>query len=226
MISIASENIRDEVKNLWKICFHETDDWLNFYFEKKYHHNNTLVYTIDTQIVASLQIFDYNLKFFEKVIPINYICGICTLPAYRARGFSKELITEAHKIIAQKNVAMSILIPANENLFGFYEKFGYKLFFNATNDSINLRQLISDTKNEYQTYQKFCAIIAKNDICILKSFQDFKIICEENRLSNYETKRNCYGMAKIFNIQLFDYQEDILQELFLNSRAALNFMLE
>ena len=226
MIEFANENTTSDIKNMWKICFGETDTWLSFYFSKRYKSTNTLIYIADNQIVASLQIYDYQLKFFDKIIPINYICGICTLPEYRKQGFSKALINEAHKIIQQKNVPISILIPADENLFPFYRNFGYEQFFWENKEEISLKKYIENSTSLEDAYKKFNKYQQNSHIVVLKTFDDFQIIYEENQLSKFETKTNCNGMIKIFNADLFDYQVDNLQKIFSNNNAILNFMLE
>ena len=176
MVTFANENQKKEIYKMWKICFNETDEWLDFYFSKRYKSENTLIYVVNNNIVASLQMYPYLLKCYGQYIPIIYLCGICTLPEERNKGFSKKLLKMVDIIIKQKNIPISILIPSNENLFNFYEKFDYKQVFYKNNEKISLKQILDANTSLESSYKNFCQLFENKDIIVWKSFEDFKII--------------------------------------------------
>lgn len=64
-------------------------------------------------MICTAEITDGNFK-------AQYIFAVCTKPEYRNRGLFRN---HFETVIGE---TPSLLIPENENLFGFYERFGYK----------------------------------------------------------------------------------------------------
>ncbi|MDR2834757.1 MAG: GNAT family N-acetyltransferase [Bacteroidales bacterium] len=201
MIRFATEKDTENIKSIWKICFGDTDEFINLFFSKKYCPENTLLFLENNLPVSALQILNYDLKFIDKIFPINYICGICTLSEFRNKGIASKLINYSHKVSSEKKIPISILIPANENLIKFYEHFGYQQVFEENNENYSLKKLIEETENLEIAYKKFCDLFSDKDILVLKTFEDFKTIVSENKISNFESKTSCLGLAKILDFE-------------------------
>ena len=116
--------------DLWRLCFDDTEEFIRFYFSKKYKDENTLVYR-DRQgdAVAALQMPLYPMTFAGTLLQTGYISGACTHPLARARGIMTKLLQEAFAVMRKRDVPVSTLIPANDWLYGYYEKMGYAAIF-------------------------------------------------------------------------------------------------
>ena len=55
----------------------------------------------------------------------RYIYAVATGERFRRRGLSTMLLNYANKYIKESGEYFSVLVPAEENLFSFYEKRGY-----------------------------------------------------------------------------------------------------
>ena len=55
-----------------------------------------------------------------------YLYGIATDPEYQHRGISSRLISKMLETCKSNGADFSFLIPADEGLIPFYEKFGYQ----------------------------------------------------------------------------------------------------
>ena len=80
---------------MWKRCFGDPDDYMELYFRYKYRPEDTLLYIEGSEAVASLQMLTYQFTFHGVEIPVIYLSGVCTLPAYRGRGYARALLFEA-----------------------------------------------------------------------------------------------------------------------------------
>ena len=80
--------------DLWRLCFEDTEEFIRFYFSKKYKEENTLVYW-DKQgdVIAALQMPLYPITFAGTLVQAGYISGACTHPLAReivAGGFRRD----------------------------------------------------------------------------------------------------------------------------------------
>ena len=69
--------MKREVMELWRVCFDDTEEFIQFYFDKKYKEENALVYW-DEQgaAIAALQTPLYPMTFGETQIITGYIRGL------------------------------------------------------------------------------------------------------------------------------------------------------
>lgn len=112
--------VKEQAKQLYLNTFtEENEESANLLFDK-FFVNNTLLKIVDGRVVSLLFLIDASIDLTESA----YIYGAATDEDYRNRGFIRELIDFA----AQKYDAL-YLKPANENLFEFYKKLGFKTAF-------------------------------------------------------------------------------------------------
>jgi len=216
MILFADEHTTPVVRRMWKTCFGDTEEFLDTFFRYKYKPENTLLYFEGDEAVASLQMLPYTISFYEQEIPFAYLAGLCTLPGYRKRGFMAKLIHRAHEIIAQRNIPLAILIPAEDWLYGFYEKYGYEQVFEKNDNPISLREIIDTYHDEKEAYKEFDSLFRPLDFCVQKTESDFRAIKEDFIAENYPVKTNLSGMARVIDTWtlLSLYAKDNLMQKF------------
>lgn len=130
MITYATEDQKQNVITLWKTAFPEdSDEFVNFYFEEKYHNEDTLLYFKDGKIVSSLQMLPYKMTYCEKRIKIAYVSGAATLPECQNQGLMRALLTHAFKEMKKRGEILTLLIPQEAWLVNFYQKSGYTSCF-------------------------------------------------------------------------------------------------
>ena len=200
MIEFANDSAAPVVRQMWKKCFDDSDEFLDIYFKYKYKNENTLIYFYEGKAVASLQMLPYTIRFYKELIPFSYFAGLCTLPEYRKKGFMAQLIYKAHEILVERKIPLAILIPAEDWLYGFYEKYGYEQVFEQDDEEIPLKDILDKYPNIDEAYNEFDSLFRYRDFCIQKTKDDFKAIVEDFRLDNYPPKTNLSGMARIIDI--------------------------
>lgn len=117
--------IKEQVKVLWKQCFYDSDEFIDFYFQKRYTDDLNSCAEADGRVIAALQRIPYSLTYEGMEMPVAYISGACTDSAYRNKGVMRQLLAEAHRRMYREGVMFSTLIPAEEWLKGYYARSGY-----------------------------------------------------------------------------------------------------
>jgi predicted acetyltransferase len=110
---------------LWQEIFRDSAEFTGLFFSRVYRPENALVLKRDNRIMAALQMIPYEIKAAGRILPAAYLCGICTRPSERGKGFMHLLMTEAVEIMCRRGYRLSMLIPAEPWLFDVYRRFGY-----------------------------------------------------------------------------------------------------
>ncbi|MCC8146985.1 MAG: GNAT family N-acetyltransferase, partial [Bacteroidales bacterium] len=152
MIQSGEDQYKEEVKALWKICFPEDPDaFIQFYFDKIYTNENTLLLLEGGKVVSSLQMLPYQIKFNSSIEFAGYISGAMTHPDFQKRGFMSQLLISSFEKMKENNYKYSFLIPQEDWLFGFYGQYGYKEAFpvyQAKTFDHSQSSILSNLKNE------------------------------------------------------------------------------
>jgi GNAT superfamily N-acetyltransferase len=122
MIRFATKDMIPELKLIWKESFHDDDAYIDFYYENRFKGENTLVWLENERAVSMLTLMPAFLHESSGRKKVFYIYAVSTLPSYRGKGISSLLLQHANRITD----GMTILVPATESLFNFYERNGYQ----------------------------------------------------------------------------------------------------
>lgn len=203
MIAFATNQTMPLVRKMWKTCFEDSDEYMELYFREKYRNENTLVYFDDHQAVASLQMLPYIFTFHQTEIPIAYFSGLCTLPEARKKGFMAALIRQAFEVLQQRQIPLAVLVPQEDWLLRFYDKFGFAQTFDAgTKEIISLKQLWEKHPDDLPAaYREFDNDFREQDMTVQKTFDDFRAIMEEAKLFGFPPKANLRGMSRIIDAE-------------------------
>ena len=116
-----------QLKAIWEKTFHDTEDYIDLFFEKMYT-PGCAVMAIDGEkivsVVYSLNVGDLILDSGDAY-PCNSIYAVSTEEKYRGRGLAPRLIE-----LAAEKTAVTVVCPASSSLFNYYsEKTGFKNYF-------------------------------------------------------------------------------------------------
>lgn len=201
MIKFADKHSEAVVRNMWKICFEDTDEFIDLYFSQKYKEENTLIFFEGDIAAASVQMLPYTINFYGEEIPFSYISGACTLPEYRKKGYMEKLLIRTFCVMLERNIPLSILIPAEDWLYGFYSKYGYTKTFDNGTEQIPIREILDKHSNNVEAaYKEFDFLFRSKNLCIQKSPEDFYTIVDEYKNDGYPPKYNLSGMARIIDV--------------------------
>lgn len=112
------------LKKLWSECFGDAEFYLDFYFQNRFVPEDTLIVR-EEEPVAMLTLMEASVNG-EKGF---YIYAVATLPDHRGRGLQRQLSRYAEEVMRERGGRFACLVPAEEGLFTFYEKLGYRRAF-------------------------------------------------------------------------------------------------
>lgn len=140
-----------ELKVLWKEAFGDTDDFIGLFFSLAFSKDNSLCVYDNESLVASLYWFDGSVGK-EKAA---YIYGVATDKKHRGKGHSTALLKRCHELLKSEGYSVAILVPADEGLFNFYGRLGYRACcpidsreYASTEEKIDFQKIDA---NEYLT---------------------------------------------------------------------------
>ncbi len=227
----ADKSDTESLKELWLECFDEKESAADLFFERNIDGCSAYCAKDGEAPVAALYLIHGSLNG-EKA---HYLCGACTKPEYRRLGIMARLIAFALNDAEKNGDVYSLLFPANEGLYEFYEKFGYYTGCSSGRCELsraeleNLRCASGGEKTDcggFEAMQKACF----RDNFLLQSgdFADFaekyykiygaKSINGKGCFALFEDKNGC---AEIFYSVYSDLEE--LKTLLLESTEAKEF---
>lgn len=199
MIKFADNSTEAAVREMWRECFGDGEEFMDMYFSRKYRNGDTLVYLVGGTPVASLQMHPYRMTFYGKEIDMYYLSGICTLPQHRGNGYASELIAEAHRELRRRGVLLAVLIPASPELYGYYADFDYEKVFESDPRPIPLGEILDSSADIKEAYALFDAIYRNRDFCVQKSFDDFTVIVDDYTIDGRPPKTYLDGVAYLID---------------------------
>ena len=237
MISFAKKTHKQDIINIWKTSFPEdSQEFIDLYFAKKYKEENTLVYILDNKIVSSLQILPYTINFYNHICKLSYISGASTLPYYQNKGIMSKLLSQSFTEMKNRGDIFTTLIPQEAWLIEFYKKYGYTPCFEHSLSPVLTEKTCFPTsfsvleldnirlKEAYDYYYCHCK---KQNLFVLKSFDDFIIIWQELTLFGGSILL-CYEAEKICGICFCSISSEkvIIKDLIADSEIIQKELLQ
>ncbi len=122
---IATQADRPVLNDLWQQAFGDGPEFSNFVFDKFAGFDHTYVEEQGGQLVASACAVPVTLGALRGF----YLYGLNTRAELRGRGIMRTLLQTLEQQLAAGGAAFTVLVPANQPLFAFYEKLGYETRF-------------------------------------------------------------------------------------------------
>ncbi len=201
MIHYADDTTRQQVYDMWKTVFGDSDEYMEIYFREKYRNENTLIYFESGKAVSSLQMLPFDFSFHGSEIPVAYFSGLCTLPEARQKGFMGSLIKKSFGEMDEKGIPLAILVPQDETIMKFYRQFGFTQTFNAGIPLPNLQKIMVESENLPNAYEIFDSFFRQRDMTVQKTPDDFRAIVEEAALFDFPVKKGLMGMSRITDVE-------------------------
>lgn len=119
---LSATEIKDQTRELWRTCFHDSEEFMDIYFNDKYTHDNNLTIRHNGKVIAAMQLLPYRFTFYGSVQHAGYVSGLGVIPEQRGKGYAANLLHEAHRRLFRQGATLSFLIPGDEGLRDFYRQ--------------------------------------------------------------------------------------------------------
>lgn len=151
------------LKKLWLDCFEEKSEAVDLFFNRCLDFTSIYTASIGDKPVAMLYLIHSTLNGKKA----HYLCSAATSLDYRNLGIMGRLIEYAMSDSRKSGDIYSLLFPANEKLYGYYERFGYKPLCTARKAVFTREELIRFAENNqsnltsvnsynYEELQRLC----------------------------------------------------------------------
>lgn len=131
-IGFASNSSKAGLKALWRAAFHDPEEYIDLFLERRFRPEQTLCAFDGARPVSMVFLLPLEVTSGERRYPAQYLYGVATDRDYRARGLSGALIERAQQTLSERGGALSMLVPAGEGLFSFYRKRGFETEFSIS----------------------------------------------------------------------------------------------
>lgn len=233
---------REQVKSLWRLCFNDTEAFIEMYFRLRYNKDVNIAIQSGEEVIAALQMLPYPMTFCGEQVPVSYVSGACTHPDFRSRGVMRELLSQAFATMYRNDVLFSALIPAEPWLFDYYARSGYASVFRRreqpfpvytlTSKSVTDISVEQTTDYQEEVYLYLADRLAQRPCCLQHTVTDFKVILEDLAMTGdalFVARRNKrvvgvavayrYGTHTVVNELLAD-DDSVKKELLHQVRMA------
>lgn len=175
---------KTEFKRLFREAFDEPAQWLDWFAENVYRDENLLTIEEDDRTASALLLGRYDMAFHGSQLPVSYISCVATAKAYRGKGLMHRLMTRALNVSAERGDALCTLIPAEDRLYFFYDRFGFATVFYI--DEMRYTALHSfvtdiDFLPFEPDFDTFSRLESMRGCCVMHSRDDFANIVHDIR---------------------------------------------
>lgn len=108
-------------RRLWMEVFGDERTIVDLFLTEVSRPENTFVHIEQEEVVAMLHLVELQTSYGRTA----YLYAIATSPEWRSRALASTLIDEALEAARQRGYDVAMLIPADEDLVGFYARFGF-----------------------------------------------------------------------------------------------------
>lgn len=140
------------LKSLWKDAFSDSDEEIDAFFTTAFSPERCLCILSEEEVAAAAYWFDCSYENGK----LAYLYAVATAKRYRGQGLCHHLLGQIHDLLADKDYAGTVLVPA-EGLAGLYQSMDYRFFCRMKKHSCIAEQptsLLPLTKNEYAALRR------------------------------------------------------------------------
>ena len=113
----------EDLRALWREAFGDRDEFLDLFYNHGFNPDRCRCITQDGRVVSALYWFDCSLNGQ----PLAYLYGVATAKTHRGKGLCRALLESTRSHLKYLGYVGIVLVPGEEKLFDFYEKFGYSV---------------------------------------------------------------------------------------------------
>ncbi len=126
-IRLAQNEDIPRQKAIWKLCFGDSDDYIDFFYTHRYKAKDTMVLLVEGEIVSMLTMLPIQIRTAEgRFFQSTMLYAIATHPDFQHRGLANRLMDHTHQFVHGSGGYFSVLVPSNKQLFDFYRQQGYR----------------------------------------------------------------------------------------------------
>lgn len=117
---------KEKLINLWQKVFGDDRAYIELIFSEKDNICDVFAVTENGSLCSVLYLLDCSININNAEYEGKYLYAAATEERHRKKGLMAKLINEAQNYCADNGFDFISLVPANEPLYEYYEKFGFE----------------------------------------------------------------------------------------------------
>lgn len=117
MLKYLGNDEKGESRNLYKEIFHDTEEFMDYYYHNKVQNNKLLVWYQDGEMVSMLHRVPHYLNLNGIKGYADYIYGVATKQEYRKKGLMGSLMSRALTDMYCEKLPFTYLVPENPSVY-------------------------------------------------------------------------------------------------------------
>ena len=105
---------RKDFRRLWKACFHDSDAFCNWFFEKRFLPEYSVCLETEGEFASCMQAYPYSVWLRGREIPGAMLCGVSTDPNHRKKGYMGKIFPYEMEMLRQKGILVAPHTPRSE----------------------------------------------------------------------------------------------------------------
>ena len=133
---IRGYNNRYSLSDLWGQAFGDDPEFISDMYNTGYlNPSDIFALTEDSRLLAAVFAPEYQIRISGKDLPIRLLSCVATDRSQRGKGYMSRLITRVLALL-QDECAGVCVIPVSEELYDFYERFGFQTAFYCSESTV------------------------------------------------------------------------------------------
>lgn len=162
MIAKASEEMRDEIRDLFKVSFPKEDPrYLDFFMKTYFKPENCYVVIQEGKIIATMIRDRHVMMFNGRAMQVSMLLGVATHPQYRHHGYMHDLMN----IVLDACEHSELLTLIQTETPAMYEQFGFETIYN--------RSIYTISRNDVRRITNFGMSYEPAPIDLMKVYSAF-----------------------------------------------------
>jgi predicted acetyltransferase len=118
----ANLSVNEQLKNLYKISFSDTQNYINHFFESKFNNSEIFMEKADGTVLSALYCFSKGVILDGSYIDSRFITAAATAPHLRGRQVMSTVIKNTLKKLYADGVQLIALEPYKQD---YYTRYGF-----------------------------------------------------------------------------------------------------
>ena len=187
MIVRSSGRYVPQLMEIWKSVFGDSDEYIRLFFERMYSHAESLLHVEGEKVLSMLFFPRCSIRVLGRVYRAGYVCGAATLPEARGKGLMDGLLKTSFHLMLERGDSFSVLIPGDDNLYGFYSKYDYRALFkrgvatysaNAFRAAGRGRLSLVKTDDASAISSLYSEIVSDMEVVVLKDEPAYRLVMD------------------------------------------------
>ena len=122
---LPDDKYKNKLIELWIKVFGDERDYIELLFPENKCICDVFAVAYGETLCSALYLLDCTLNYKGSAYKGKYLYAAATDPQFRGKGLMASLITEAEQYCKASGIDFISLVPADEGLYGYYNKFGF-----------------------------------------------------------------------------------------------------